>query len=337
MTRGAIYLIGAAMLILGTLFLCRRTGDYRKRTFYRTLYTANVFELILLGWRLLGKPGSFVITRLIGLGYALTHPATIRAVRANIALLDPSRATFATACRLFINQAQCFSNYGLLAMKEPAAVMDLLGKKEGFEHLQRAHQTGKGCLLVTGHLGFFELGGLVMREMGFPITALTLPEPSTELTKWRADFRARWGVQTIVVGKDEFSVVEIVRALSQGAFVALLIDRPYDGKGIPVPLPHGEILFSTAPVLIALLAHCSIIPVGVIQQPDGKHHIEAHTPIEPQWLTEGREATLEHYTRQIAASLIPLFNRAPDQWYQFSPLACEPSPLASTPSQEALL
>jgi lauroyl/myristoyl acyltransferase len=321
MTYGASILIGLGILLLAAFLLSQRAGDYRNRSFYRALYTTNAFELILLGWRLLGKPGSLIITRVIGIGYALTHPATIRAVRANIALLDPRRATFATACRLFINQAECFSNYGLLAMKEPSAVMEMLGKKEGFEHLQSAHLAGKGCLLLTGHLGFFELGGLVMREMGFPITALTLPEPSAELTQWRADFRARWGVQTIVVGKDDFSVVEIVRALGQGAFIALLIDRPYDGKGIPVPLPHGEILFSTAPALIALLAHASIIPVGVIQQPDGKYQIEAHPAIEPQWLPEGREATLEHYTRQIATSLIPLFARAPDQWYHFSPLA----------------
>lgn len=332
--HGVFYLIGTSFLILCVLLICRRTGDYRKRSFYRALYTANIFELILLGWRLLGKPGSFIITRVISIGYVFTHLATVRTVRANIALLDPSRATFATACRLFINQAECFSSYGLLAMKEPSAVMELIGEKRGFEHLQRAYQAGKGALLVTGHLGFFELGGLVMREMGFPITALTLPEPSAELTQWRADFRARWGVETIIVGNDDFSVVEIVRALSQGAFVALLIDRPYDGKGIPVPVPHGEILFSTAPVLIALLAHTPIIPVGVIQQPDGNYQIEAHSAIEPQWLPEGREATLKHYTGRIASSLIPLFTKAPDQWYHFSPLACEPAEITEKQPEE---
>lgn len=322
MTHGAFYLLGGAVLLLIGIFIASRAGDYRERSFYRTLYTAEIFNLILLGWRLLGKPGSFVITRVIGLGYAFTHPATIRAVRANIALLDPRRATFVMACRLFINQAECFSAYGLLALKEPRAVMEMLGRKEGFDHLQQAHQAGKGCLLVTGHLGFFELGGLVMRELGFPMTALTLPEPSTELTKWRADFRARWGVKTIVVGNDEFSVVEIVRALNEGAFIAILIDRPYDGKGVPVDLPHGQILFSTAPVLIALLSNCPIIPVGIIRESDGKYQIEAHPPIQPRWLPEGKEATLGHYARKIATALIPMFARAPEQWYHFSPLEC---------------
>jgi lauroyl/myristoyl acyltransferase len=320
----AIIIIGviAVCFIGGTLLLKKRKGDYRSRSFYRNLYTANIFELILFGWRVLGRPGSYIITRLIALGYAFTHPATIRSVRANIALLDPARASFAAACRLLINQAECFSFYGLLAMKKPEEVMNLLGYKEGFDHLQQAHQAGKGCLLITGHLGFFELGGLVMKELGFPMTALTLPEPTSELTEWRADFRGRWGVKTIVVGDDQFSVVQIVRALNEGAFVASLVDRPYDGTGCEVQLPHGKILFSTAPVLIALLANCPIIPVGVTRQRDGRYRIEAHEAILPRWLPEGRKETLEYYTREIAASLVPMFTNEPEQWYHYSELQC---------------
>lgn len=317
-----ITLVLAGCILAGGLLFKKRKGDYKSRRFYRNLYTANIFELILFGWRVLGRPGSFVITRLIALGYAFTHPTTIRSIRANIALLDPSRATFAAACRLLINQAECFSFYGLLAMKKTKNVMEFLGEREGFDHLQKAHQAGNGCLLVTGHLGFFELGGLVIRHLGFPMTALTLPEPTSELTEWRARFRGRWGVKTIVVGSDQFSVVEIVRALNEGAFVASLIDRPYDGTGAEVQLPHGKILFSTAPVLISLLAKCPIIPVGLTRQRDGRYRIEAHEPIKPRWLPEGRKETLEYYAREIATSLVPMFMNEPEQWFHFSELQC---------------
>ena len=319
------FFILACFLIAGALLLKSRGGDYRRRSFYRSLYTANVFELILLGWRILGRQGSYLVIRMIALGYALTHSTTVRAIQANMALLDPSKVSFGAACRLLINQSESFAFYGLLASRKPSEVMDLVGDKEGFDHLQKAHEAGKGCLLVTGHLGFFELGGLVMRQLGFPMTALTLPEPSTELTKWRADFRGRWGVKTIVVGNDNFSVIQIVRALNDGAFVASLIDRPYDGTGTEVQLPHGKILFSTAPVLIALLAGCPIIPVGVTLQHDGKYRIEAHEAIHPHWLPEGKKETLIYYTREIAASLVPMFVKAPEQWYHYSELECRES------------
>jgi predicted LPLAT superfamily acyltransferase len=164
-----------------------------------------------------------------------------------------------------------------------------------------------------------------MSEMGFPITALTLPEPSTKLTKWRADFRKRWNIDTIVIGDGSFSVLDVVRAIQKKRFVALLIDRPFDQHAIEVTMPNGKVLFSTGPALIALLAKCPIVPVGVLREHDGKFKIIASDFIEPKWLPEGREATLDYYTREIAKSLIPLFASDPEQWFHFAPLGSSPS------------
>jgi hypothetical protein len=55
--------------------------------------------------------------------------------------------------------------------------------------------------------------------------------------------------------------------------------------------------------------------------------------IEPHWLPEGRAETLAHYTRQIASALIPLFARAPEQWYHFSPLRDDSSDFSPLPSK----
>lgn len=320
MDFGIIAAVTAGLLLLPAFFPRPAGDDYRHRGFYRFFYRRRGFEWILLGWQLLGRRGAWLISRSLGLFYALTHPATVRAVRDNLALLDPARSSFGSACRLFMNQAENFSTYGRLSQRPTSDVVDLLGFRQGFEHLQRARDGGRGCLLVTGHLGFFELGGLVMAQLGFPMTALTLPEPSTALTEWRAGFRARWGVKTIVVGNDSFSVLEIVRSLQQGAFVASLADRPYDGNSVPVDLPHGRIRFSTGPVLLALLAGCPIVPVGITRQADGLYHIEARAYIMPRWQPAGRTATLEHYTREVAGALVPLFAAYPEQWYHFAPL-----------------
>jgi|GEM_PF-315105 predicted exporter/lauroyl/myristoyl acyltransferase len=320
MDLGIISAVFACLVLLPVLYLLGHQVDYRDRKFYRALYRAKSFKLILLGWRLFGKHGAWLISRTVGLFYAFTHPATLRAVRANMALVDPARATFASACRLFINQAENFSTYGLLAQQRPAEVLDMLGDTGGLEYLQRAQEAGRGCLLVTGHLGFFELGGLVTAQMGFPTTALTLPEPAAGLTEWRAKFRARWGVKTVVVGDNSFSVIEIVKALRGGAFVASLADRPHDGNRAVVQLPHGTMPFSTGPALLALLAGCPIIPVAIVRQPNEKYRMKALGYIEPSWLANGRQATLDHYTREIAGALVPFFVDYVDQWLQFSPL-----------------
>lgn len=324
MDLGIASAVLACLVLLPPLYLLRAPGDYRQRGFYRVLYRRQSFELILFGWRLLGKAGAWFISRALGLGYALTHPSTVRAVRRNMAMLNPRRAKFTSACRLFINQAENFSTYGRLARGAPDDVLDMIGETRGFEHLNRAKAEGSGCMLVTGHLGFFELGGLVLAQMGFPVAALTLPEPGSGLTEWRAGFRARWGVRTIVVGGESFAVLDAVRALQEGTFVASLADRPHSTDGLEIALPHGRMWFATGPVLMALLAKCPIVPVAILREPGGTYLMDARTYIKPVWLPEGRSATLAHYTKLVASSLVPVFEEWSEQWFQFAPVETAP-------------
>ena len=326
MDLGILSAVFACLFLLPPIYrLFNKAGDYRARLFYRYLYSATGFEIIRIGWRILGGTLVRTIAKSIGLGYALTHQKTVVAVCKNLALFDPTKATFSSACRLFMNQAESLTNYGRLSLAAPSEVLNMVGEREGFEHLQRAIQREEGCLLVTGHLGFFEFGGLLMSEMGFPITALTLPEPNIKLTQWRANFRKKWNIDTIVIGDGSFSVLDVVRAIQRKRFVALLADRPFDQHFVQIAMPHGSIPFSTGPALIALLAKCPIVPVGVLREKDGKFRIVAADYIEPKWLPEGREATLDYYTREIAKSLIPLFESDPEQWFHFAPLGSFPS------------
>jgi hypothetical protein len=57
-----------------------------------------------------------------------------------------------------------------------------------------------------------------------------------------------------------------------------------------------------------------------VRQPNEKYRMKALGYIEPSWLANGRQATLDHYTREIAGALVPFFVDYVDQWLQFSPL-----------------
>lgn len=302
--------------------------DYRKRSFYRWLYTPRSFRLILMAWRVLGRRGAWVISRFLAFCFAVIHPQTIRAIRSNIALLDPARATFGAAFRLLVNQSECISSFGRLATVPPGELMGLIGEQHGIRHLEELRSVGQGCLLVTGHLGFFEIGGPVMTGLGFPMTVLTYREQTPELTRWRADFRARWGVATIVVGSDPFSAFEVVQAIRKGHFVAMLADRPHNAEDLlPVDLPHGRIAFSKGPALLSILTGTPVVPVGITTGADGKFRVEAKAPVFPPAGTQSREEAVAIMTHSIAAALVPMFRKDPEQWYHFAPLGLPPSPI----------
>jgi len=320
--RSRLVLIILAGIAAGYFYLrFRRQRDYRKATFYKVLYRPDAFELAIRARRILGRRASKAIARLVGAGYALTHLRVLREIQSNIALLDASRATLANAVRVCIHQALNFREYAELGAAEIPYVLEMLGSRSGIAHIENARNLGKGCLFVTGHFGFFELGGLVISQMGYRITTLTLPEPSSALTRWRADFRKRWGVETVVVGNDSFAAVEITRMLREGAMVALLADRPFNDHAVLVDLPHGRIPFSTSPVLLSLLSGAPIIAVGIWRQADGRFCMEASPALLPTWLPEGREATLAHFTKRLAQDyLVPIFSHAPEQWHHYSRL-----------------
>ena len=197
---------------------------------------------------------------------------------------------------------------------------------DSLSDLREVHRRGKGALVVTGHFGLFELGELLLAQSGFRAAALTLPEPSSSLTEWRARFRQRWNVDTIEVGTDSFSFLNIAESLRQGAFVATLVDRPHPSENTPVSWPNGTALFSAGIFLLA--AHCEVpvIPATMVRRSDGFYHAQVFPPIFIQE-RESRAETLRFYSQQIADIFLPVLRAHPEQWYQFVPLSTPPPPL----------
>jgi lauroyl/myristoyl acyltransferase len=155
----------------------------------------------------------------------------------------------------------------------------LVDERKGFDYVQKAKAEGKGALFLTPHLSFFELGGVIMKDIGVPMVALTNPEPSPELTAWRANYRLRWGVETIEVGHDHLQFVKILKELSAGKFVAALFDRPHASQSFKAQVLGGLLPCSSGILLLALLGKCPVIPVTVVVKPNGKYSLEAFPPI----------------------------------------------------------
>ena len=64
--------------------------------------------------------------------------------------------------------------------------------------LEDASRRGKGVLLITPHLGNWELGGALLAERGYPLIVLTQAEPGRGLTEMRQAARSRRGIETLL-------------------------------------------------------------------------------------------------------------------------------------------
>jgi KDO2-lipid IV(A) lauroyltransferase len=96
--------------------------------------------------------------------------------------------------------SRMLADYFLCAGDRCCRAKELVAEWRGLNHLDDAQARGKGTILITGHLGHWELGGLLLALSGVKLTVVTLPEPTPELMQWREAARRRLGINTIAVG-----------------------------------------------------------------------------------------------------------------------------------------
>lgn len=297
-----------------------RGKPHYERWFFRIFYTPQIFGLISTIFRLFGRRFYTTVGRSIAWTYAVTQFGVRETVRENLGVILGREATKQEAVRVFTQFGHTIGEYIAVGNMPPDEAEALCDEKCGFEHLKAALDAGRGAILATGHYGFFEFGALLMRQFGFPTTVVTLSEHTPQLTKWRADFRRRWGAETIEIGPDAFSSLRVVRALEEGRFAAMLVDRPAGDYVQDIALPGGKIRFSCAPALIGYLADCPVIPVSITRKANGRYRIVAKPGIWPKSFDGSRAACVTKATDAIASSLFEEVAKDPFQWYHFVPI-----------------
>ena len=193
---------------------------------------------------------------------------------------------------------------------------ELVSAFEGREHLDAATQSGRGVLLVTGHVGNWELGGFHLAELGLPVRVVTYPEPDDRLDAWRRSVREAWGIGTITVGDDAFALVDVIRALRDGAVVAMLIDRPPQGTAVRLPFFGREAPFGGGVELLANKSDCVVLPAFCLLDATDRYVFSALEPL--------RSGAGENRSQPLMSNLVRILedvvHKHPDQWFNYVPV-----------------
>jgi KDO2-lipid IV(A) lauroyltransferase len=220
-----------------------------------------------------------------------------------------------------------FQNYGIyvvdffrllsMNLEESQAFAQLY---EGRQHIDAALDRGRGAVLLTAHLGHWEIGGLGLRAMGYPVNVVALKHNTTFTNALINVMRMRHGIRIIEVEESAYGAIELVKALNRNEVVAVLGDRVFaaDRSEVttffnrPVQLPVG-------PVLLAMAARAPIVPAFSIMEAPGHYRGVVEAPLELKYGPDRREA-LQHNLRQVASVFERYIRRYPDQWYIVDPL-----------------
>ncbi len=196
----------------------------------------------------------------------------------------------------------------------------LIARRSDSKALEAALTAGTGAILVSPHLGTWELGGLGLADLGYKINVLTFPEPDEKVDDLRRRVREERGVGVIYVDRDEtspFAIIEAINALRRNEIVCLIGDR--DGSsntvevsffGRPTPLPVGVAYLSMA-------TGAPVLPVFVVLE-NGGHY--ATLMDEPIFFKSGHghhKEAIQQGMEKLAAVFERYIRDYPDQWYNF--------------------
>jgi KDO2-lipid IV(A) lauroyltransferase len=157
-------------------------------------------------------------------------------------------------------------------MRPHTATLDGLVKWDGAEHFEAAMQAGKGVIIMSPHLGAWEIGAQAIAEkfgpVHGPMIALFRPARKAWLEPLVANARTRPyldSAPTSLAG-----VRTLIRALRNGGYTAILPDQvPPLGQGVWAPFFGREVYTMTLLAKLAqqtgaqvILTWCERLPVG---------------------------------------------------------------------------
>lgn len=269
--------------------------------------TARVLAAVVgrLPWRCATGAG-----KLCGAFLYYVLPGTARGMRGRIRSAlqcSPRRAARIARASCAHTVAVLFE---LMRMRRmPPEKVRQLVEFENLEVMDRALQTGRGVIAVTGHIGNWELLAAGFALTGRPLSVVVRPLDNRRLDRLVEDLRRSWGAA--VVPRDSLPLG--IRQMLKGGVLAFLMDQNAARHGVFVPFFGREAATAAGPASLALRRGVPAVLCWARRLPGGRHRLTFAGPLEPVYNEDAAEA-VRLTTARYTAALEQVIRQAPEQW-----------------------
>jgi KDO2-lipid IV(A) lauroyltransferase len=194
----------------------------------------------------------------------------------------------------------------LFSVDKPEEYFEL----RGVEHLREAQALGRGVILLTGHLGFWEAGNYVFPALGVPLDTIAKPLKNRLTDAYFYRIRTCFGAGIINSRK---GARQILKSLQSGRAIGLLLDQHISPPGsVQVDFFGRKAYVTTAITNMAMKYGIPIVPTFCLRRPDNRYDLW----IEPPLLLEGggEDALIEN-TQHLTNIIEQAIRRDPGQWF----------------------
>jgi len=179
----------------------------------------------------------------------------------------------------------------------------------GLESLQQAFDCNRGVIVLSGHLGFWEIGTFLFPMLNFPVDFVAKKMKNPLADKYITRIREAAGGRCI---ESKSGGRKILKSLNEKKGVAVLIDQHRSSKeGVAVPFFGRSAM--TTPIISRLAMKYQIPVVPVFSYRTVDDHYDVH--IQPMvFLKDEPEASVEENTALLTSIIEEAVRKDVTQW-----------------------
>lgn len=182
----------------------------------------------------------------------------------------------------------------------------------GLHGLKAALEEGRGAIVITGHLGNWEIGGAALAARGMSIDAVVFPQNNPLFDRHLTDARARLGI-TVIAKADAGRMV--LESLRKGRVVALVADQNVRTRPVFVEFFGVPAATAKGPAVFALRTRAPVFFGVALREPGWPAHYRVLIEPVPVARTGALKSDVLSLTRAHVALLEDHVRHAPEQYF----------------------
>ena len=188
---------------------------------------------------------------------------------------------------------------------------------QNMEAIPKALEKGKGAIVISAHLGNWELGAVILSMLNYPVMAVALPHkerPVNDLFNKQRESRGVKVVPTSVAFRRS------IQALKDNKIVGLVADRDFGRHGLIMPFLGKKAMLPKGPAILSLKTGAPIITCLMIREKGDHFTLMLGDPIFPsQEYNNGEidDEVIQSTIRKYIGTVEEKIRQFPSQWLMF--------------------
>jgi predicted LPLAT superfamily acyltransferase len=190
---------------------------------------------------------------------------------------------------------------------------------EGEEYLKKMVDEKTGGLLISAHIGNFEMAGYMLERLKTNVNVIMFDAEHAKIKDYLSSVTNR-NYNIIVIREDNSHIYEINKALLEKQIICLHGDRYLrTSKKMSSDFLGEEAYFPTGPFYMAMKFNVPVSFVFAMKEKKNSYHFFASPPVyyQQEGLQQKRDQTILTIIKDYICEMEKTIRRYPSQWFNY--------------------